>query len=383
MSEKQELRGLTGLRFVAAFYVFLFHVHSSWPITQNKFLSNLLSQGAIGMSAFFILSGFVLTYQYQDGAKSMRNYFISRVARIYPIYLLTALITLPWFGVSTAESLLKGLVQGCLLVVANLFLVQAWFPQFFGFWNDGGSWSISVEAFCYAVLPLILPLLVRLTWNQQRAIAAICFFLAVMPGLVLKVFDSSAPVTFYSMPIFRLPEFLIGCLVCIAWSRGHLKPVGKPSLIAASAVFAIYLSWAGSRMPMYVGHNWIAIPMIIFAILAFADPKLTARSFVAGSVMVWLGKISYSFYSFQVFLLMMMHTYVYKVTTQFPGLANNLVFVTVGFTALLGMSAVGYYLIEEPCRRWIRAKLATPSMAPSLPCGETRSASDLTNLLSP
>lgn len=371
MNEKQELRGLTGLRFVAAFYVFLFHVHSAWPITQNKFLGNLLSQGAIGMSVFFVLSGFVLTYQYQDGAKGTRDYFVSRLARIYPIYLLAALITLPWFGVSTDQSLLRGIGQGILLVVANVFLVQAWFPQMFGLWNGGGSWSISVEAFCYVLLPLLLPLLLKLTVTQQKIAAAACIVLAALPGIVLTFFGSDTPVTFYSMPIFRLPEFVLGCLICIGWSRGHLKPMETPFLLTAIALFALYLGWAGGRLSTYVGHNWIVIPMIAVTILALADPRTSNFSVMSNSVMVWLGKISYSFYSFQIVLLKLMHTYAEDVTKQFPALENNLVLMIVCLAVLIVMSAAGYYFVEEPCRKWIRARLSESDTALRLPPRQT------------
>ena len=58
MENENELLSLTGLRFVAAFYVFVFHIHISWPLTNIKYLKNIFDQGAIGMSLFFIFYGF-------------------------------------------------------------------------------------------------------------------------------------------------------------------------------------------------------------------------------------------------------------------------------------------------------------------------------------
>jgi hypothetical protein len=57
MKDEKEIFPLTGLRFVAAFYVFLFHIHIRWPISSHSFAKNVLDQGAIGMSLFFMLSG--------------------------------------------------------------------------------------------------------------------------------------------------------------------------------------------------------------------------------------------------------------------------------------------------------------------------------------
>ena len=71
---QSEIRSLTGFRFIAALYVFLFHCHSRWPIVGKGWLSNFLSQGAVGMTMFFMLSGFILTHRYGAGSFDPRQY---------------------------------------------------------------------------------------------------------------------------------------------------------------------------------------------------------------------------------------------------------------------------------------------------------------------
>lgn len=61
-----DLPALTALRFVAAFYVFLFHVQLRAPIAENTCIVAFLSQGAVGMAIFFMLSGFILTHRYSQ-----------------------------------------------------------------------------------------------------------------------------------------------------------------------------------------------------------------------------------------------------------------------------------------------------------------------------
>ena len=100
MKYEKEILSLTGLRFVAAFYVFLFHIHIRWPIADHPFAKKVLDQGAIGMSLFFILSGFILAYRYADGRSTLKDYLINRFARIYPICAVAALVTLPWIGIN-------------------------------------------------------------------------------------------------------------------------------------------------------------------------------------------------------------------------------------------------------------------------------------------
>jgi peptidoglycan/LPS O-acetylase OafA/YrhL len=365
VKDEKEILALTGLRFIAAFYVFVFHIHIRWPVTDAKILKNILGQGAIGMSLFFILSGFVLAYRYADGRTPFKSYLVNRFARIYPIYAVAALVTLPWIGLSFGDGSISDIgkvaVQGILLVIANVFLIQAWFPQFFDYWNDGGSWSISVEAFCYVLLPFLLPLLIRLSPKRLLLVVVICYALAVMPGLVGFVFPDAPRGVYYSMPIYRLPEFLIGVCSYLAFRNGWcgmFKQSHQGSILVA---VIIYLGIFGPKVPNYVGHNWVVVPFIAFMIVTLSSGKGILASFLSTSVFVWLGKISYCFYSFQALVILSLISYHDRIVVVMPQLINNKLFLGFALLILLAISAVGYYLIEEPARRRIKQTYAAKS----------------------
>ncbi len=76
-----EILPLTSLRFFAALYVFIFHIHIRWSLICNKFLSNFFFEGGVGMSLFFILSGFILYYRYH------KTDFTQAETKTYIIYL--------------------------------------------------------------------------------------------------------------------------------------------------------------------------------------------------------------------------------------------------------------------------------------------------------
>lgn len=360
MEKKGEIFALTGLRFIAALYVFIFHIHIRWPVSDVKFIKNILGQGAIGMSLFFILSGFVLAYRYADGKSTLKSYFINRFARIYPVYFIAALITLPWLGISFADgsifNIVKAIVQSILLVIANIFLLQAWFPQFFDYWNDCASWSISVEAFCYVLLPLLLPILTHLSPKRLLFFALICYMLAVLPGLTGFIFPNTPRLVYYSMPIYRLPEFLIGVCSYLAF-RNKCKFVSKfkqrHQVIALLSV-GLYFGIFGFKILDYVGHNWIVLPFISFMILSLSSGKGILVSCLSNSFFVWLGKISYCFYSFQALVILFSLSYHNRIVTMMPLLSNNKIFLLFSLAILLILSAIGYYLIEEPARRKIK-----------------------------
>jgi len=355
LKDEREILALTGLRFVAAFYVFIFHIHIRWPVTDNVFLRNVLGQGAIGMSLFFILSGFVLAHRYADGKTSTRAYLVNRFARIYPIYAVAALVTVPWIGLSFADrGIAEVLLQGFLLVLANVFLIQAWFPQFFDYWNDGGSWSISVEAFCYVLLPLLLPLLVKLSAKRLFQVALVCYLLAAMPGLVGVIFPNAPRAVYYSMPIYRLPEFLIGVCAYLAYRNRAQVPVRAWLQPAVLLLMVVYLGVFGPRIPNFVGHNWLVVPFIAWMIYTLASGGTALAALLATPLFVWLGKISYCFYSFQALVILTLISYHDRMVGALPLLANNLVFMLLALLVLTGIAAAGYALIEEPARRRIR-----------------------------
>ena len=310
------------------------------------------------MSLFFMLSGFILTYRYADGHTGNKDYLVNRFGRIYPIYLVAALVTLPWIGItydsSSIAHIAKAMAQVVLLILANIFLIQAWIPQFFGYWNDGGSWSISVEAFCYEFLPLVLPRLTRCSIRELRVISGACLLLAVLPGFSAALFDSPVSIVFYSMPIFRLPEFLIGTCIYLAICLGFNNKFGAKLQVLILFIYLVYLGVAGSKMPLYVGHNWIALPVIAFMILSLSYGKGWIASILSTKVFVWLGKISYCFYSFQALVILWLIGYHDRLIQVMPYFKNNTVLAFASLVVLVALSTAGYYLIEEPARRWIR-----------------------------
>lgn len=357
MIAKSEILPLTGLRFFAALYVFIFHMHIRWPLSDNIYIKNILDQGAIGMSLFFILSGFVLAYRYSNDNTSYRSYLINRFSRIYPIYAFTAIATLPWIGVdfgsgSVLETAL-GIIKITLLLIANAFVVQAWFPQMFSYWNDGASWSISVEVFCYLLLPFILPIVIKFNNKRLLILSAICMCFSALIGVSAAVFDDSANKVFYSIPIFRLPEFIVGICACLFFLRGYKKYCTPIIQISVILIVAVYLSVVGSKMPLYVGHHWIIVPTITFLLISFSVGKGIFTKILSSKLIVWLGKISYCFYSLQFLVIIPLIKHHDTVTQQFSALNNPKILMISALIVLIVISAIAHHIIEEPARKWI------------------------------
>ena len=163
-AKKRQLPALTGIRFFLALWVIVYHQSPSllaWVGSSSRFYSAIASLTQTGYAAvgmFFILSGFVLTYNYdlsnlRSGANAKR-FGIARFSRIYPAYIAGLLILLPFGAYRSLMGIDRGPGEGFGGFLLSSFLLQSWVPAAALSWNFPG-WSLSNEAFFYAVLPFL------------------------------------------------------------------------------------------------------------------------------------------------------------------------------------------------------------------------------------
>jgi peptidoglycan/LPS O-acetylase OafA/YrhL len=347
---RSEILPLTGLRFVAAFYVFLFHVQLQWPFVGGA-LGNIVNAGAAGISLFFILSGYVLSYQYANRPTTWREYTVNRFARIYPVYMLAALMTSPWLLKQMAwEGWPAFKFLG--LVATGMTATSAWVPSFFWYWNLSGSWSISAEVFFYSIFPLSLFIARRRKYALPIFIALV--LISIIPGIlyyVSRVGQQIGLTVFYALPILRAPEFIIG--ICLHQMGKRWSGRGANALLALSlATLLIALSLTTTR-DIFITKNWFVVPLISMVVLGATRCTGYSDKFLSSSIMVQLGKASYCFYSFQAFVILSTVSIVHRL-----GAGNHLVLLAVIFAVLQTMALVGYKFFEEPARRWLQRRLS-------------------------
>ena len=161
--QKPQIRSFTGMRFLAAVAVFISHVLAIFPVVER----GRIPLGGAGVSFFFLLSGFILTYVYwpnggrpNGGTKSLamsrqdfnsRKFYLRRFARIWPLHIVTLLLNL--FLIRGFSKFFAGDYAAAKLSV-NVGLLQSWIPnRQWLFPLNGVSWSLSAEAFFYLVFP--------------------------------------------------------------------------------------------------------------------------------------------------------------------------------------------------------------------------------------
>src|SRR2546422_4197375 len=213
---KGELSSLTGIRFYAALLVYVYHVVLTIPGVNALSGSSLFSNAAdVGVSFFFVLSGFILTYNYADvfrGGVSAANYkrFVwDRLTKIYPVHVLTLLLVLPIAIFS------PHLPLDWRAVPFHLLLLQCFWPSstpaFSGYLNVP-SWSISCEWFFYLLAPVVM----FFALGNRRRWVPVVMAMGYACGLGLLLWHGqSDEARFYFISWFapsRFVDFLAGVL---------------------------------------------------------------------------------------------------------------------------------------------------------------------------
>ncbi len=310
------------------------------------------------MTMFFMLSGFVLALRQTGKPSSLRRYSIARFSRIYPIYLLGGLITLPFIalenlpGFEGAGFVVKFAILITVLIL-NIFLLQAWFPPLFGVWNDGGSWSISAEMFFYSLFPFIYP---RVAGSKFRIVFVLLssYLVMVLIGGFATLLPNSNMSIAYSVPIYRLFEFTSGVslylLLKIVDSK-RISVISRNLCLILIPIMFLDLAVLGSKLQIYIGHDWIVMPAFGSVLIYLYSSKSMITRLLSLKFLVYLGKVSYSFYSIQAFFILFL---IYSKNVEERIFLRGMSAVELSlytYLLLTVCSMLSYSFIENPLRK--------------------------------
>lgn len=371
---KGEIKALTGLRIVAAVWVVLFHFRPMLSDISPDFredLAPVLNCGAQGVDLFFILSGFVLSWNYLDrmgrswSTRETLHFLWLRLARVWPVYL----VTLHLAALLVILSLHVGHVPlpeanslTAISYVRQVLLVQLWFEPFFdGTSWDGPAWSISAEWLAYLLFGALALVIFRMKLATRARTLTWLACAASLPPVVLLLASGH----FYT-PWSWLPrivtQFVAGALACAAVRRLRLTERGRHvagyiSLLLLAAVVGV-LYWFNAQPISGVVENdssgvvdVLFIPLVITLAVGLGSlPRLLSTR-----VMVYGGQISFGLYMVHE----LVHTSWGWAVDQFtltPWESDSpWKWNVIGLFAIaLALSSLLYHFVEEPSRRWMR-----------------------------
>lgn len=381
-NNKPLMPALTGIRIFAIFHIFCFHMWTLHTMEKPAEVANMLSgmnhlpdtfltfitNGWMSTSFFFVLSGFILAYLYwgRDGKLTVpkRTFWISRMARIYPIHIFLLLVTI--LGLA-GYKLSLGVEPATLILsaIANLALLQAWIPTYVPIWS-WPTWTISALIFLYFLMPFIMSPLARLA--RRSAIILLCLLplLSLIPTAIYAFFfpTGSEPQQFWqifigSTPIFWLAHFVAGMLLSriftISRYSENLKHPNQPWLAWGDLALLLVIIIAcvpGIQEPFkfFLRHG-LMLPLYMVIILDLARGKGIAARFFSLPGMTFMGETGFSVFIWQNLVMMGCGVAV---------MANPNAGENQFYWALIAMILIGIfstYVMEKPFARFLRRKL--------------------------
>lgn len=337
---------LTFTRFIAALSIVIYHYGNDSILFNNKYLSFIFNQANVGVSYFYVLSGFVMIIAYSKVQEiNPYEYLKNRMARVYPLYVLAILLIL------TAN--LFATINGFDLIL-NLLMIQSWFPGKALTINIPG-WSISVEFFFYCVFPLLFNFFYKRYNFKVIFISGALFW--ILSQIVYHLFyweilkySNFRDVMYF--PILHLNTFIIGNLAGLYFiDHFHTKQASYSKHILILILILIGIL----KFPIGLDyHNGFLAIIFAFLILLISLNKDKMKDFFSNKVFVFLGEISYGIYILQVPIWIIFSDYRMD---KYLGLNKVTDFTTsflIRLTLLFLISAIGYLCIEKPLRKVIR-----------------------------
>jgi len=368
---KKNIRSLTSLRFFAAACIVIGHGGSKKLFNYSIDLFDLRQ----AVSFFFVLSGFILSHAYPNlnWRTSFRGFLASRLARLWPAYIVTALLAIATnYPVNTIARLFRTAV--------NFLMLQSWIP--INDWHysvNAVSWSVSTEMFFYLVFPIALWLKnTRPMMLVFAALTCFCIMLGIAVAMNASPVEGGPSVTawglLYIFPLARLPEFLLGILAyklaiwlhrnSHLWSstKSNLLEAGALTIMAAAVVESSNLGKGilreiAPQLSVWVQTAGGCFGFALLIAVLYRERGVISR-LLSTNVLVYLGKISFSLYLLhQIVIRWMFRNYQLEIESS-----REIAYIAYWIIST-GGAALIYSLIEQPSRAKLRLALtkAQPS----------------------
>jgi peptidoglycan/LPS O-acetylase OafA/YrhL len=377
-----EIKALTGLRIVAAVWVVLFHFRPLLQAAAPEFsdaLAPVLNCGAQGVDLFFILSGFVLTWNYLNrmgpswSARATAHFLWLRLARVWPIYLVTLHLAALW----VVFTLHVGHVPSedtsrltAISYVRQVLLVQLWFePYFDGSSWDGPAWSISAEWLAYLLFALLIVVVYRMVQVTRTSSLATLAVVASLPPMLLLLVTGQFYTPWSWLPRIVM-QFTAGALACAAVRK--LQPSGRArrvagylsALLTAATVGILYF-FDAHPLSGVVDSGGLVDVLFVPLVMALTVGIGSLPKLLSTRLLVYGGQISFCLYMVHE----LVHTAWDWAAMQFELVLQEAMgkWIVVGLLGVaVAISMLLFHAVEEPARRWMRSMVDVNKTAPRL-----------------
>lgn len=306
------MRGLNGIRAIAAVGVLLSHINLS--LTKYKVESFSLFEtnrgwtlGEQGVTMFFVLSGFLITYllileKNKTGSIDKNNFYRRRILRIFPLYYLYLSIALLTVYLTTSELRAGGgIISLYILLLANIpFIIEKAIPA------CDHLWSIAVEEQFYLFWPFVF----KQNINFRKILFASIIISVLIRVLLWKFFPFKIFTIFFT--VNRFDCMMFGGLIAVLYiDKSQFMNIinHKASKLFAYLVILIHI------VNYEIVNSIVSMELVTLATgIIICDQISNTKPIVnfENRIMNFLGKYSYGIYIYHplyIYLLAKLHLF--------------------------------------------------------------------------
>ncbi len=346
MENRNYIPQLTFFRFLAAILVVILH-YCYGPPFNSSYFHNFIRKGDAAVSFFFFLSGVVLTVSYWEKASiSLKDFFIKRFARIYPVYFLA-------FALVVGILLIGGSPTNMDSGICQFLAIHAWVPPYALDLNYP-SWSVSVEMLFYVLFPFLLLYFKRIPFSNFFVIALLLHLLGILQIVFLsKTLNTLFPGQDYNVrmfivhfPLWHLNAFIFGVFGGVLILR--LRSQNKKYILAPLwwwliGSVLIFLILNTNNILREYSHNGLLSPLFLLICVGLSLDNSFLVKWLSKKPLVYLGNVSYAVYLLQYPVLMLF----LKIFKQSGITGENFIYYLLLLTVL---SCFTYSFYEKKCR---------------------------------
>lgn len=370
---RAEIRQLTGVRFLAAIWVVLYHFQFMifGLVPELHPIAFLFDAGYLAVDLFFVLSGYIIAYQYLSAFPSgrgapgqYRRFLIKRLARIYPVHLVTLLLAIAVIATGVLIGVAIPYPDSFTVwgAIQDLLLVRGWEPFPHQGWNFP-AWSLSAEWFAYLLFPAVALLVAVARRVRGRALGhGRTGLLLVLAGcLAAEWLGAWLLPSFNGMPhplVRVVAGFVAGAAI---FALG--VPRIRSGVLAVAGLFALVLLITTlGRIELDPARAVVALLLASVVVAGLAGGGGPGIRWLASGPLEYGGRVSYGIYMIHGIVLMvfgallaaLVHTVPRETVLQWPVIAR-LGLLLVPLAVVLVLGALLYHLVERPAQRRIGA----------------------------
>ena len=342
-------------------------------LDQLPLLRPVIGAGWTGVELFFVLSGFVLTWNYQEELRrpspgTVVQFLFHRFARVWPAWAAASALAGAWLWMvrstgGDADVVSRHPESGLIELFHQLTMTQQW-----GEADLGGAsfvppgWSVSAEWAAYLAFPLLVLVAARLSRLPGGLLLAAA--IAVLSPRAVLAFNDGVPDTEQNWLARLVCGFVAGVLTalavrrCAGWARADTVGLALTWLgvagIAAGASWASWLTWTEGPSPAPSDHFGVVVVLFPLVVAGLALTSRGPARWLSGGPMQYAGRVSYCLYLVHYTVLEAVLTLWWKEPAQLGTLQPGLVLAVPGIVLGSALAAMAlHHGVEEPARRWL------------------------------